>query len=179
MQKALHTSRLDIRPYLEEDLGAILEMQHLPSFRAAFQEPAFSREHMLSLIHKVQGYYVYNLEKQLKRLNLIVCHRNQSQAIGWVGIGPFELEAGAFEIYYAIHPDEQGNGYATEASKELIHYAFETFDLKYLLASVDPENLASKRVLEKLGFEFEKKLSGYTAELADFNGELFYRLKTL
>ena len=51
-----------------------------------------------------------------------------------------------------IHPEYWGKGIATEAAAAFIDYAFSNELTDQLLADVDPRNLASLRVLEKLGF---------------------------
>lgn len=56
---------------------------------------------------------------------------------------------------YAIHPDEAGQGYATEASDLCLRHAFTGMGLHRIHAKVVAGNEASMRVLEKLGFERE------------------------
>lgn len=56
------------------------------------------------------------------------------------------------EIGYILHPDYWGQGLAHEATSAAIGHVFATGDLDELTADVDPENLASIRLLERLGF---------------------------
>lgn len=56
------------------------------------------------------------------------------------------------EIGYILHPDHWGQGLAHEATSAAIGHVFATGDLDELTADVDPENLASIRLLERLGF---------------------------
>ena len=58
-------------------------------------------------------------------------------------------------IGYSISTYAQGNGYATEAVGAVIDALFDLADVHRIVASIDPENGASRRVLEKLGFRFE------------------------
>lgn len=58
-----------------------------------------------------------------------------------------------FEVGFLFAPAHWGRGYATEATKALIDRVFERFpDAQELTAEVDPRNIGSCRVLEKLGF---------------------------
>lgn len=66
--------------------------------------------------------------------------------------GPPDSE-GAVEIAYAVHPNEQGRGYATEAARALADYAFATGAVQIVRAHTLPENGASARVLTKCGFD--------------------------
>lgn len=66
---------------------------------------------------------------------------------------------GSAELGYWIGEEYQGHGYATEASKALIERAFDILDIKQIYATYKLENMASKRVLEKLGFEYYSELN--------------------
>lgn len=58
------------------------------------------------------------------------------------------------ELMYHFAKRFWGNGYATEAGKACIEYAGKTLKLHKICASIDPDNAASKHVLEKLGFRY-------------------------
>ena len=66
---------------------------------------------------------------------------------------------GAAELGYWIGEEYWGNGYAVEASKRLIEHAFDDLDIQEIYASYRIENNQSKRVLEKLGFEYYADLT--------------------
>lgn len=56
-----------------------------------------------------------------------------------------------FGLYWAISTAHQGRGYATEAGRALIDYAFTSLNLKRIVANTDYDNLASQAVMRKLG----------------------------
>jgi len=56
------------------------------------------------------------------------------------------------DIGYILHPDHWGVGLAGEAAEAAISHVFATTDLQDLTADVDPDNAASIRLLERLGF---------------------------
>jgi ribosomal-protein-alanine N-acetyltransferase len=62
---------------------------------------------------------------------------------------------------YTISRAYWGQGYATEAVRELVRFAFEEMGLVRLEALCLPGNQASVRVLEKAGMQFEGLLHGY------------------
>lgn len=75
-----------------------------------------------------------------------------------IGLAGMTLSCDKFklgEIYYKLHPDHWGKGYATEVSKALIKSGFEDFKLHKVEAGVATENLKSIRVLEKSGMTRE------------------------
>jgi RimJ/RimL family protein N-acetyltransferase len=59
---------------------------------------------------------------------------------------------------YCLGEATWGHGYATEAARALLQWAFDTLDLNRVQAQTDTRNLASARVLEKLGFVREGTL---------------------
>ena len=70
----------------------------------------------------------------------------EGRVIGEVGAGRLP------DFGFMIHPDHWGQGFATEASKAFIRYAFSETPATELRADVDPRNAASLKVLHKLGF---------------------------
>ncbi|NVO67176.1 GNAT family N-acetyltransferase [Methanofollis tationis] len=59
---------------------------------------------------------------------------------------------GEVEIGYGVLPAFRGRGYATEAAAALIGWAFAHPEVRKVAAQADPQNRASVRVLEKIGF---------------------------
>ena len=68
------------------------------------------------------------------------------------------------EIGYRLRRSAWGQGYATEAAQEVRDYAFHTLGMKRLIAIIDPANVASIRVAEKIGMNYEQDVmfEGYT-----------------
>lgn len=64
----------------------------------------------------------------------------------------------AAKLGYAIHADQQGRGYATDAARTLIAYGFDRLGLHRVTAAVGPDNTASLAVLKHLGFAPEGRL---------------------
>jgi len=74
-----------------------------------------------------------------------------------VGAAGMRLQDAAKRIYamgYYLRREFWGQGFATEAGRGVIRYAFETMKVNGLFAGHHPENHVSKIVLEKLGFRF-------------------------
>ncbi|MFD2208232.1 GNAT family N-acetyltransferase [Virgibacillus halophilus] len=87
-----------------------------------------------------------------------VCLKDTKQLIGDCGIvkqivdGQEEMEIG-----YHIHKHHWSKGYATEAAKVCRQLGFERMKLSKLISIIDPLNVASIRVAEKIGFKKEKE----------------------
>lgn len=63
-----------------------------------------------------------------------------------------------YELGWVMHPDHHGRGYTTEAARALLRYGFETRNIHRVIATCQPENIASWRVMEKLGMVREGHL---------------------
>ena len=87
------------------------------------------------------GYYAVE-EKSSGRLIGRVGFTNQR---GWPG----------FELGWTIIPEFQGKGYATEAARMLLPYAFDVLDQPRVISLIHPDNAPSRRVAEKLGEKIE------------------------
>ncbi len=60
-----------------------------------------------------------------------------------------------YEIGWVLQSQAQSQGYATEAARALLHYGFEQLRLHRIVATCQPENVSSYRVMEKLGMRRE------------------------
>jgi RimJ/RimL family protein N-acetyltransferase len=69
----------------------------------------------------------------------------------WFPEGWPEIEAG-----WVIGRDHWGSGYATEAGREALRQAFATLGVTHVISLIDPANVASRRVAEKLGGNIDK-----------------------
>ena len=78
------------------------------------------------------------------------------------------------DIGYALAPEFWSKGYASEAAASVLEFARETLGLRRLAAVVNPDNLASIRLLERLGFRSQRTvtLSKGGAEVRLFEAEL-------
>ncbi|MCB2342411.1 GNAT family N-acetyltransferase [Clostridium estertheticum] len=102
--------------------------------------------------------------------------RNKTNGIciGVVGVHPKDEIDNEVELLYGVSDNYQNKGYATEASKALIQWTFENTQLKSLTAIVKPENITSKIVIEKLGFEYvDTKVIVYDGDMCKFG---YYKL---
>jgi [ribosomal protein S5]-alanine N-acetyltransferase len=68
------------------------------------------------------------------------------------------------ELTYAINPFYWGQGFATEAAKAVLRWGFDTLGLKQIVAVTAPDNAASRRVMQKLGMQYEKNIQYGGAE---------------
>jgi [ribosomal protein S5]-alanine N-acetyltransferase len=72
----------------------------------------------------------------------------------WTYVGGLE----EVEVAWAVVPELWGRGLATELAEASIKTAFGPLDLEEIVAFTLPRNIASRRVMEKTGFEFEREV---------------------
>lgn len=77
--------------------------------------------------------------------------RGGGRIVGDVGLSVADGEPGVIKVGYTIDPAFQGLGYATEAIRALVEYAFETLGAEVVRAHASAENAPSIRVAEKIG----------------------------
>jgi ribosomal-protein-alanine N-acetyltransferase len=88
----------------------------------------------------------------------LILHKGQQRVIGMAGYNWWQPRHGRAEISYALAPAYWGQGFATEAARAVIRFGFERMALNRVEALVHPENIASRRVLMKVGMVAEGML---------------------
>jgi RimJ/RimL family protein N-acetyltransferase len=79
------------------------------------------------------------------------------ELVGDVGLSPAAGEPGVIKLGYTIAPEFQGRGYATEAVRALIDYAFDVLAAEVVRIYADGDNVASHRVAEKAGLRLVER----------------------
>ena len=82
-----------------------------------------------------------------------VVERDGGRAVGSCGFAPLPW-SGEIDFGYMFRRDCWGRGYASEIAAAALRYGFERYGFREVVASIAPENAASRRVLEKLGFVY-------------------------
>jgi RimJ/RimL family protein N-acetyltransferase len=78
-----------------------------------------------------------------------------------IGAGGLDIRSQRFrsgELSYIIHPAYWKRGFATEVAHTLLAFGFTSLNLHRISATCDPRNLASERVLQKLGMHYEGRM---------------------
>ena len=147
----LETARLSLREFTPADVNALeavlgdpIAMQYYPA--------AFNR-------NEVEEWIERNVERyQRDGYGLwAMLLRKTGDLIGDCGCYLREMEGrSSVEIGYHVRRDLWGNGYATEAARACMRYAFDKLGLDRVISLIRPENRQSVRVAEKNGLVCEK-----------------------
>lgn len=92
--------------------------------------------------------------------------KETGEFLGWCGLR-FMEDLGGTDVGYRFHRRHWGQGYATEAARASVVYGFEQLGLETILGQSAKENVASIRVLEKIGLQYwhDTDLAGMPAVL--------------
>lgn len=155
----LLTERLVIRPYQPEDAVVFTAIRNDPEV-ARYQ--AWSLPFALTKAEEhIASFVALGGPTAGEWYQLAVCDRATGMLIGDLPVLVHESFPTA-EIGYSFAPAWQGRGLATEAATALVDWLFDRYGLRRLEASLDPANLPSARLLERLGFLYEgTKRLGY------------------
>lgn len=154
MDKIIDTGRLLLRRFQPEDLEAFFQLCSRPEIiRYAQAAPLESREAARDYMETAPFH-----DYRTRGYGRFACvWKPTGEVIGFSGI-KYVTEIGDNELGYRFLPEYWGIGLATEAGRASIDFARHDLGLKRLVALVHPDNVASARVVTKLGFSVERTL---------------------
>lgn len=157
MSVRLETERLVIRTFEPRDAEPYLEMASDPNFhRFLPPSPPPTLESCRSMIEQRRA-----LERERGYAMWAVEAREGGAFVGQCGLYPLEHRGPGVELAYHFRTVCWGRGYATEAARSVLAHGLGALGLERVIAIVVPENIASCRVVEKIGMRFEAVASYY------------------
>jgi len=152
MIPAFETARVKARRVTPGDLEELVSMLQNPEVMKTMGGVR-SRDQILS-----------GLEKMIKHWEMygfgewVLEDKDTGAFMGRAGLKHVYIDgADEIELLYALLPEYWSKGLATEAAKEIVRIGFEELGLENIACFTLPENKASQRIMEKLGFTYEKK----------------------
>jgi len=114
------------------------------------------------------GNHQQNALGRFVHLCLAIVHKERREFIGWCGLDHRSQTQANPVLFYLLKAGYWGKGLATEAARAVLDYAFIELDLARVDARAALENVASKRVMEKLGMRYLglDEVQGYSFTLA-------------
>jgi ribosomal-protein-alanine N-acetyltransferase len=161
-QPELVTERMQLVALSLEHVGPMFRMRSDPDvMRYIPRTLAKTNADVEALIQMIHERF-----QQKLAINWAMIKTADKQMIGYIGLVNIDAENDHAEIGYILLPEFQKNGFMHEAMQAVIDFSFEKLCVHRLSATVDPENMASSKVLEKCGF----KLEGHLREHEIFEG---------
>jgi len=147
----IETERLLLRQFREQDFDAYFRIASHPDVRRAFhrvdrpsRDETWRSMAMLAGVWTIRGYGYWAVEL-----------KETGELIGRVGAW-FPLWYPEVEVGWLIARERWGSGYATEAGAETLRQVFANLGVEHASSLIHPDNVASRRVAEKLGGKLEK-----------------------
>lgn len=146
----LKTDRLGFRKWKEDDLKLAMELwgdfevTKLIDARGELNEEQVKQK----LDDQIK------MEKEFGIQYFPIFLLENEEFVGCCGLRPYDLEKDIYEIGFHINQKFWRQGFASEAAKAMIDYAFKNLNAKELFAGHNPKNEGSKNLLTKLGFTY-------------------------
>jgi ribosomal-protein-alanine N-acetyltransferase len=160
----LHTARLKLRPFTDGDSGDLLALHSNAYVLRYWDSPPWSDPARAGRFLAA----CRQMADEGTGARLAIDRSSDGAFIGWLGLTRWNPDYRSASLGYCYSDAAWGHGYATEAARAVLQWAFDTLDLNRVQAETDTRNLASARVLEKVGFVRE----GTLREDCVVNGEV-------
>jgi len=157
----LETDRLHLRHLIMDDLNDLFVLYSDPEIRRYFPEGVKNLEETKEELEwHMNGHPTY------PELGLwATIHKETGKFIGRCGLLPWEIDDRLeVEIAYLLDKSFWHQGLATEAAQGILKYGFEKLNLSRLICLMDPENIPSQRVAERIGMTLERKVDGIVGD---------------
>ena len=162
----IDTERLRIRHFTADDWQAVHAYTSNPEVMTFLPEGVMMEE-------QTRQFIAQSMTDEAR--NYAVDLRSENRLIGHVGFHPWYAPR-IYELGWVFHPQYHGRGYATEAAEALLRYGFESLSVHRVIATCQPENPSSWRVMEKLGMQREGHLRKCIYRREKWWDEYFYAI---
>ena len=168
--RVLETERLVIRPFVLDDAAAFRRL-----LEEAFGQGSYGTEDRTRVLleYNVVADKAHDALHQTPYEDRAIVLRTDGTLVGAVGfaacLAPFgQLKSfGATPhrtsevgLFWALFPDQWGKGYATEAARAMVGYAFDELQLARIVATTENDNVRSIAVMKRLGMTIERNPLG-------------------
>ncbi|MDF1698161.1 MAG: GNAT family protein [Saprospiraceae bacterium] len=161
----LETSRLLLQAYEVQDVNDIYLLNSDSVIMTYLDKaPAKNKVEILTKIKAIQKDF-----EEHRGINWTIKMKGSSEVIAYFGMWRIDHTNHRAEIGYALKPDYWRKGIIHEAACEVFDFAFNKLQVHSIMANINPANIASERLLKKLGFQKE----------AHFREDYFYDGKYL
>ncbi|WP_025667013.1 GNAT family N-acetyltransferase [Aquimarina megaterium] len=144
----LKTKRLELTPITNKDLDVFHNTNTNPFVKKyLWDNQDIPKSVSIDILNKTETKFKTEKWGLWKIINL-----DNEEYMGYIGFW-FFFDEKLPQLLYALLPEFTGNGYATEASHEIIDYAFKKLRFKHLIATMDKPNHNSVHVCKRLNME--------------------------
>lgn len=161
MTVILETPRLLLRHLRMDDLDELFTLYQDLEIRKYFPEGILSYEDT-----KEELEWHMNGHPRHPELGLwATIHKETGKFIGRCGLLPWEIDGRLeIEVAYLLDKNFWHQGLAMEAASGILTYAFNMLNLSRIICLIDPDNIASQKVAERIGMTLERKVDGIAGD---------------
>ena len=171
--KEIETNRLYLRPFKYSDDDDMLKYWISdPKIQSMISEPTYSTK---KEVKELLDRYISSYKKD-NYYRWIIIERESLAGIGQISIFLVDDKNHWCEIEYAIGSAFHRKGFAFEATKAIIDFAFEKVCFHKVQVCHKENNLASKGLIQKCGFTYEGTLRDYFFMNGEYVSRLFYSM---
>ncbi len=152
--KILETKRLILRHLERNDLESLFGLYSDPDVRQYFPDGILTYDETREELE-----WFLNGHPKHPELGLwATIHKETNQFIGRCGLLPWTIDdRSEVEVAYLLSKAYWRQELGTEVAQAILNYGFETLQLSRLVCLIEPDNIASVKVAEKIGMTFEKE----------------------
>ncbi len=159
----LATARLTLRDFTADDWPAVLAYQRDPRYLRYYEWTERTPEDVRAFVGL---FLAQQQERPRLRFQPAIVLTATGELIGNCGVRRSSAGSPVAELGYEIAPDRWGHGYATEAARAMLTFAFDELRVHRVAAWCVADNAGSIRVLQKLGMRRE----GHLRETEQYKG---------
>ncbi len=170
----IETARLSLRPFRADDQDDLLAIFSREDVTRYLYWPQLGPDE----VREVLGRWTTQvaIEHEGEAISLAVCRRDSGALIGEAMLKLLSETDSQGEIGFMFHPDHHGQGFATEATRELLKLGFDDLGLHRIIGRLEARNRPSARVLERLGMRLEAHFRENEWVKGEWNDEQVYAL---
>jgi RimJ/RimL family protein N-acetyltransferase len=151
MKLILMTERLLLKEFELSDANEMFDLNSdTDVIKFTGDKPFKNIEEAQALITNYDQYEKYKMGRWT------VLAKQTNEYLGWCGL-KYHEDVKEVDIGFRFHQKYWGRGYATESAAACLKYGFENLNLNRIIGRVLKENMASIKVLEKIGMKLEKE----------------------
>jgi RimJ/RimL family protein N-acetyltransferase len=170
----IETERLRLRPFTRGDVDAVYAYRRREDVAQFLFDGSMSRESVAEAVASRVNQIGFVDEGD--RIVLAVERQSDNHMIGEVSFIWRSIAARQGEIGYVLNPEFQHQGFATEAARALLRFGFDGLALHRIYARCDARNIASSRVMERLGMRREAFFREHTLVKGAWDDEFVYAI---
>lgn len=147
----IHTERLLLRPCRMDDFDAVNQYAQSPEV-CRYIRPAEGDERVRKVVQSLSMGWRFGLDQWN---GILITLPNDDKPIGDFVFKVDDMPSKRLEIGYRLSPKYAGLGFVSEVVREMLNHLFSQFDVHKVVARCDPRNVASYKIMEKLGMKRE------------------------